>query len=472
MCGIIGISNHKDAAKIAFLGLYALQHRGEEAAGIATYDGKDIHLVKNPGLVADAVPVNSLDELTGPTAIGHCRYSTTGSSNFKNIQPFLVIHRKLPLAIAHNGNLTNTEELYRKLEDGGSIFQTSMDSEIIVHLLARTQNGNYKQWFTDVLSQLEGSFSLVFLIGDTIVGARDIKGFRPLCLGKLENSYVLASESSALDIMKATFIREIEPGEIVIIKGDKLESTFLPGREKGNKAHCIFENVYFARPDSHIFDDNVYNVRKRLGEQLAIEHPVKNADFVMPIPDSGMYAALGYSKKLNIPFEIGLIRNHYIGRTFIQPTQFIRDFRVRVKLNPIRDILKGKKVVVVEDSIVRGTTSRNRIEVLREAGVKEIHLRISCPPIVSPCFYGIDFPDTKELIAANKSVKEVADFIQVDSLEYLSLEGMLGVMKSSKDFCSSCFTGKYPVKIPENTSKFLLEGKSASHSHGNNPHSG
>ncbi len=464
MCGIIGISNHKDAAKIAFLGLYALQHRGEEAAGIATYDGKDIHLVKNRGLVADAITVPALEELNGTTAIGHCRYSTTGSSNLKNIQPFLVTHRSKPLAIAHNGNLTNTAELYARLEDEGAIFQTTMDSELIIHLLARTKNGDYKDWFSKVLSQLEGSFSAVFLVGETMVGARDRKGFRPLCLGKFEDSYVLSSESSALDIIKAKFIREIEPGEIVIIKGDQIESAFFAApsaqsEKEENKAHCVFENVYFARPDSHIFNDNVYSVRKRLGEQLAIEHPVKDADFVMPIPDSGMYAALGYAQKLDLPFEIGLIRNHYIGRTFIQPTQFIRDFRVRVKLNPIRDILKGKKVVVVEDSIVRGTTSRNRIEVLREAGVKEIHLRISCPPIVSPCYYGIDFPDKKELIAANKTVKEVADFIQVDSLEYLSLEGMLGVMKSGKDFCAACFNGKYPVKIPGNTSKYLLEGQ-------------
>ena len=463
MCGIIGISNHKDAAKVAFLGLYALQHRGEESAGIASFDGKDIHMVKNRGLVADAINADALIELTGPTAIGHCRYSTTGSSTFKNIQPFLVIHRNRPVAIAHNGNLTNTEELYRKLEDEGAIFQTTMDSEIIVHLLARVKNGDMKQWFINVLSQLEGAFSLIFLVGDTIVGARDPKGFRPLCLGKLDDSYVLASESCALDIMKAKFIRELDPGEIVIINGNKIESTFLPKKEKapGPKAQCVFENVYFARPDSHIFDDNVYQVRKRLGEQLAIEHPVAGADFVMPIPDSGMYAALGYAQKLDIPFEIGMIRNHYIGRTFIQPTQFVRDFRVRVKLNPIRDILKGKKVIVVEDSIVRGTTSRNRIEVLREAGVKEIHMRISCPPIKSPCFYGIDFPSKKELIADNKSVREIAEFIKVDSLEYLSLEGMLGVMKSNKDFCSACFTGKYPVKVPGNTSKYLLEGKTS-----------
>ncbi len=458
MCGIIGISNHKDASKVAFLGLYALQHRGEEAAGIASFDGKDIHVVKNSGLVADAVTEESLASLKGSTAIGHCRYSTTGSSNYKNIQPFLVIHRNRPLAVAHNGNLTNTEELYKRLEEEGAIFQTTMDSEIIIHLLARTKNGNLKTWFIDVLSQLEGSFSLVLLVGETIVGARDPQGFRPLCLGKLEDSYVLASESCALDIIGAKFVREIECGEIVIINGNKLESCFLP-RDKGEKkAHCIFENIYFARPDSHIFDDNVYQVRKHLGEQLAIEHPVQ-ADFVMPIPDSGMYAALGYAKKLNIPFEIGMIRNHYIGRTFIQPTQFLRDFRVRIKLNPIADILKGKRVVVVEDSIVRGTTSRNRIEVLRQSGAKEIHMRISCPPIKSPCFYGIDFPSAEELIAANKTVKEIAEFIQVDSLEYLSREGMLSVVKNAGNFCDACFTGKYPVRIPENKSKYLLEGE-------------
>ena len=457
MCGIIGISNHKEASKIAFLGLYALQHRGEEAAGIAAFDGKDIHIVKNRGLVADALNGNILEELKGSTAIGHCRYSTTGSSNVKNIQPFLVMHKNLPMAIAHNGNLTNTETLYEQLEEKGSIFQTSMDSEIIVHLLVRAKQDDYKKWFIDVLSQLEGAFSVVALVGDTLVGARDRQGFRPLCLGKLEDSYILASESCALDIIKAAFVRELDPGEIIIIRGNKMESAYLPGHRQAKRAHCIFENIYFARPDSHIFDDNVYQVRKRLGAKLAEEHPV-DADFVMPIPDSGVYAALGYAQKLNIPFEIGMIRNHYIGRTFIQPTQFLRDFRVRVKLNPIRDILKGKRVIVVEDSIVRGTTSRNRVEELRSAGAKEIHMRISCPPIKSPCFYGIDFPSKEELIASNKTVKEVADFIRVDSLKYLSLDGMLSVMKSSKDFCHACFTGEYPVSIPKNQSKYLLEG--------------
>ena len=458
MCGIVGISNHKEAANIAFLGLYALQHRGEEAAGIVSYDGKEIHITKNKGLVADAFDEQSLKSLKGKTAIGHSRYSTTGSNNYKNIQPFLVTHKNRPIAVSHNGNLTNTESLYEKLEEEGSIFQTSMDSEIIVHLLVKTRNGDMKKWFINVLAQLKGSFSLVFLVEDVLVGARDPQGFRPLCLGKINNSYILASESCALDLMHAQFIREIEPGEIVFIKDGKIESVFLPGCENEKKCHCIFENIYFARPDSDIFGENVYQVRKRLGAQLAKEYPVKNVDFAMSIPDSGNYAAIGYAKELDIPYEVGIIRNHYIGRTFIQPSQFLRDFRVRVKLNPIKSVLDGKKIVIIEDSIVRGTTSRGRIEELRKVGAREIHMRISCPPIKSPCFYGIDFPSTQELIAANKSVKEIADFIKVDSLEYLSIEGMLSVMKNAGDYCDACFTGNYPVEIPTNTSKYLLEG--------------
>jgi amidophosphoribosyltransferase len=457
MCGIIGVSNHREAAQIAFLGLYALQHRGEEAAGIATYDGRDVHIIKKPGLVADAFDDRSLSELKGNVAMGHCRYSTTGSSNHKNVQPFLVTHRNKVIAVAHNGNLTNTEVLYRKLEEDGSIFQTTMDSEIIVHLLAKTRNGDMKKWFVDVLAQLKGAFSLVFLVEGALVGARDPQGFRPLCLGKLEGSYILASESCALDLTRAEFVREIEPGEVVFIKGDKIESVFLPNSTKGQRAHCIFEYVYFARPDSNIFHNNVYQMRKRLGAQLAKEHPVK-ADFVIAIPDSGNYAAIGLANELGLPLEVGIIRNHYIGRTFIQPTQSLRDFRVRVKLNPIRSVLEGKKIIVVEDSIVRGTTARSRVDELRRAGAKEIHLRISCPPIISPCFYGIDFPSKQELIASNKSVRDIAQFLKVDSLEYLSLEGMLSVMENSKDFCHACFSGKYPVEIPENTSKYLLEG--------------
>jgi len=457
MCGIIGVSNHEEAANIAFLGLYALQHRGEEAAGIAAYDGEDVHITRSAGLVADAFDEQTLKSLKGKTAIGHSRYSTTGSSNHKNIQPFLVTHRNRFVAVSHNGNLTNTETLYKRLEEEGSIFQTSMDSEVIVHLLAKTRNGDIKKWFVSVLAQLKGAFSLVFLVEDVLVGARDPQGFRPLCLGKIDDSYILASESCALDLIHAKFIREIEPGEIVFIKNGKIESTYLPGRKKAEKSQCIFENIYFARPDSDIFGENVYQVRKRLGAQLAKEHPV-DADFAMSIPDSGNYAALGYANELGLPFEVGIIRNHYIGRTFIQPSQFLRDFRVRVKLNPIKNVLKGKKIVVIEDSIVRGTTSRGRVEDLRRAGAKEVHMRISCPPIKSPCFYGIDFPNKQELIASNRTVKEIADFIKVDSLEYLSLKGMLSVMKDSNGYCDACFTGNYPVEVPVNKGKYILEG--------------
>jgi amidophosphoribosyltransferase len=458
MCGIIGISDHPEAAKIAYLGLYALQHRGEEAAGIATFDGKDIHLIKDRGLVFDVFKEEELSSLVGRVAVAHTRYSTTGSSSKKNCQPFLVTHRSRGVAVAHNGNLTNTEELYRKLEEEGSIFQTSMDSEVIVHLLAKAPNGDYKKWFTNVLSQLKGAYSVIFMVQDMLVGARDPQGFRPLVLGRLGEGYILASESCALDLTRAEFVREIEPGEVVLIKGGKLESFFLPGSPSGKRSQCIFENIYFARPDSNIFNDNIYHVRKRLGARLAVESPVPGADLVMPIPDSGVYAALGYAQQTGLPYEIGMVRNHYIGRTFIQPTQFLRDFRVRVKLNPIADVIRGKNVILVEDSIVRGTTSRSRVREVRKAGARSIHLRITCPPIVHPCFYGIDFPSEEELIAYGKTVKEVADFIEVDSLSYLSLEGMLSVMKDGKAFCDACFTGKYPVDVPANKSKYLLEG--------------
>jgi amidophosphoribosyltransferase len=456
MCGIVGLSHHKEAGKMAFLGLYALQHRGEEAAGIVTYDGEQMHVVKKDGLAVDNFDESNIAHLKGHMAIAHTRYSTTGSSQTKNIQPILVNHRKRTMALAHNGNLVNTEELYGKLESEGSIFQTSMDSEVFVHLLARTPNGDMGQWLAKVFSQAKGAYSVVLLLEGSLIGARDPHGFRPLCLGRLGDGYILASESCAFDLMNAEFVREVAPGEIVIIKGNKLESVFLPGCEKFKKAFCVFENIYFARPDSTIFGDNVYQVRKRLGAQLAIEHPAE-ADFVLGIPDSGNYAALGYAQQMKMPFEEGIIRNHYIGRTFIQPTQFLREFRVRVKLNPIRELIKGKKVVVIEDSIVRGTTSRSRIEGIREAGAKEIHMRISCPPIKSPCFYGIDFPSTGELIAHNKTVQQIADFIKVDSLGFLSLQGMLSVMKDKGSFCSACFTGHYPTEIPKNTNKLKLE---------------
>ncbi|MCD4780185.1 MAG: amidophosphoribosyltransferase [Candidatus Omnitrophica bacterium] len=458
MCGIIGVSNHKEAAKITSLGLYALQHRGEESAGIACYDGQDIQTLQARGLVSDVFDLDHVDTLVGQTAIGHCRYSTTGSSNAKNIQPFMVRHKNKPIAIAHNGDLTNTEELHFKLEEEGSIFQTTMDSEIIVHLLARNRNGDLKKNFVEVLSQLKGAFSLVFLIEDMLVAARDKKGIRPLCLGKINGGYIVTSETCALDLTCAEFIREIDPGEILFIKGDQIESVFIPGAKEEKHAHCVFENIYFARPDSNIFHDNVYQVRKRLGAQLAKESFVQ-ADCVLPVPDSGNYAAVGFAQETGLPLELGIIRNHYVGRSFIQPSQQLRDFRVRIKLNPVEHVLRDKKVVIVDDSIVRGTTSRNRVEVFRQAGAKEIHMRISCPPIAWPCFYGIDFPSKQELIASNKTVQEIADYIKVDSLAYLSLEGMLSVMKEKYSFCHACFTGTYPVDIPKNKSKCLLEGK-------------
>jgi amidophosphoribosyltransferase len=457
MCGIFGIYGHKDAARLTYLGLYALQHRGEESAGIIASDGKKIKVHKGMGLVSDVFQESTMKSLRGNLAIGHVRYSTTGSSISKNIQPFLVAHRKGHMSVAHNGNLVNTLKLRREMEEEGSIFQTSMDSEIMVHLIAKFRDKDLKEKVKKAFSQLEGAYSVTLIINDTLVGARDPHGFRPLCIGKLDDAYILASETSALDLIQAQYVREVEPGEIVFIDNKGLRSIkpFL----KKQHSFCIFEYIYFARPDSNIFGKNVYLTRKRLGKQLAKEHPVK-ADLIMPIPDSGNYAALGFAEESQIPYEIGMIRNHYIGRTFIQPSQFIRDFRVKVKLNPIKDVLKSKRIVIVEDSIVRGTTSKARVKTLREAGAKEIHMRVSCPPLISPCFYGIDFPTKKELIASNRTVESIRDFIRLDSLKYLSLEGMLKSMFLPKeDFCTACFTGKYPTWLPKKISKKMLEGR-------------
>jgi amidophosphoribosyltransferase len=457
MCGIFGIYGHKDAARLTYLGLYALQHRGEESAGIIASDGKKIKVHKGMGLVSDVFQESTMKSLRGNLAIGHVRYSTTGSSISKNIQPFLVAHRKGHMSVAHNGNLVNTLKLRREMEEEGSIFQTSMDSEIMVHLIAKVRDKDLKEKVKKAFSQLEGAYSVTLIINDTLVGARDPHGFRPLCIGKLDDAYILASETSALDLIQAQYVREVEPGEIVFIDNKGLRSIkpFL----KKQHSFCIFEYIYFARPDSNIFGKNVYLTRKRLGKQLAKEHPVK-ADLIMPIPDSGNYAALGFAEESQIPYEIGMIRNHYIGRTFIQPSQFIRDFRVKVKLNPIKDVLKSKRIVIVEDSIVRGTTSKARVKTLREAGAKEIHMRVSCPPLISPCFYGIDFPTKKELIASNRTVESIRDFIRLDSLKYLSLEGMLKSMFLPKeDFCTACFTGKYPTWLPKKISKKMLEGR-------------
>lgn len=455
MCGIFGISGHKEAGKITYLGLYALQHRGEESAGIVSYNKNNIIMKKGMGLVSDVFDKKSIDSLKGKVAIGHVRYSTTGGSHSKNIQPFFVKHKNGNLVIAHNGNLTNSFDLSTKLEQSGSIFQTSMDSEIVVHLLAKEVSPSIEKRVINALSQIEGAYSLLLMINDTMIAARDPFGFRPLCLGKLEGAYIVASETCALDLINATYVRDIEPGEIVFIENGKLRS--VKAFEPQKHAHCIFEHIYFARPDSMIFGETVYNVRKKLGACLAEEAKVE-ADFVMPIPDSGSFAALGYAQRSQKPFELGIIRNHYIGRTFIQPSQFTREFKVRVKLNPIKNVLNGKNVVVVEDSIVRGTTSQNRVKTLRNSGAKKIHFCVSCPPIKNPCFYGIDFPSKKELIAANKSIEQIKDFIGADSLHYLSLNGMLdsvGIDKQS--FCTACFSGKYPTKIPTKFSKKMLE---------------
>ncbi len=455
MCGIFGIYPHKDAAHLACLGLYALQHRGEESSGIITRNGKKVYLHKGLGLVSDCFDEKIIRSLHGELAIGHVRYSTTGSSNIKNIQPFYVKSKVGDIAIAHNGNLTNTLSLHQELENKGALFQTSMDSEIIAHLLAHSQEKDIKDTAIWSLSKLEGAYSLVLMLNDVLIGARDTFGWRPLCLGKLDGAYILASETCALDLIGAQYIRDIEPGEIVFIKKDGLES--IQPFKKTRHAFCIFEYIYFSRPDSKIFEHNVYMTRKRLGRQLASEFPVE-ADLVMPIPDSGTYAALGFSEASKIPFEYGMIRNHYIGRTFIQPTQDLRDFRVKIKLNPLKEVLNGKRAAIVEDSIVRGTTSRMRVKTLRLAGAKMVHMRVSCPPLRFPCFYGIDFPTKKELVASKHDIEWVRDFIGADSLEYLSLVGMLDSMPLPKEhFCTACFTGDYPAPPSSRVSKKILE---------------
>jgi amidophosphoribosyltransferase len=455
MCGICGIFGHKDAAQLSYLSLFALQHRGEESAGIVTYDGKKTHSYKGMGLVGDIFNEANLKSLRGHLAIGHNRYSTTGSSVSKNIQPLLVNYRKFPIAVAHNGNLTNAYQLRDRLEKEGSIFQTSLDSEIILHLLVKSPRQDRKQKIIEALSQIEGAYSLVLMIDNTLVGARDPYGFRPLCLGELNGAYILASETCALDLLQATYIRDIQPGEVVFIDNKGIDS--IKPFTCGRCSYCIFEYIYFARPDSNIFGRSVYLTRKRLGRKMAQENPGQ-ADFVSPIPDSGNYAALGFAQEANLPFEMAMVRNHYVGRTFIQPSQLIRDFRVKVKLNPIKGILQNKRIILVEDSIVRGTTSRSRVRTIREAGAKEIHMRISCPPLRFACFYGIDFPTQRELIASGHSVEWIRDFIGVDTLQYLSLEGMLEAMDLPREnFCTACFNGDYPVKISKKISKKMLE---------------
>jgi len=447
-CGIFGVFNHPEASNLTYLGLYALQHRGQESCGIVSSDGSHLHSHKSMGLVADVFGNQEIfKSLPGKAAIGHVRYSTTGSSVIKNVQPIMVDYSRGSIAVAHNGNIVNAQIIKDELEAYGSIFQTTMDTEIIVHLLATSKANSLLDRLTDALGRIQGAYCLLFLTESRMIAVRDPNGFRPLCLGRLGSSYVVASESCALDLIDATFIREIEPGEVIVVDKNGMNS-FFPFK-KVAPTPCIFEFVYFARPDSYIFGKNVYQVRKEQGRQLAREHKV-DADIVIPIPDSGVPAALGYAEESGIPFELGLIRNHYVGRTFIEPQQAIRHFGVKIKLNPVREVLKGKRVVVIDDSIVRGTTSRKIVKMVRNAGASEVHVRISSPPTSYPCYYGIDTPNRKELISSSHSIDEIRRYITADSLGYLSEEGLMSsVGATDAGFCNACFTGGYPVKFPQ-----------------------
>jgi amidophosphoribosyltransferase len=445
-CAVIGVYGHPEAAKLAYLGLYAMQHRGQESTGIVSSDGGQLHAEIGMGRVNDFFDEERLARLPGRLAIGHNRYSTAGSSTLRNAQPFLVDYARGSLAIAHNGNLVNAHRIRAELEAYGSIFRSTSDTEVILHLVAQSRAKDVIDCIVEALEQVQGAYSFVFMNATEVIAARDPYGFRPLCLGKLEGGYVVASETCALDLIEATFLREIAPGELLRLSEDGIQS-FFPLPYVAPKP-CIFELIYFARPDSDMFGHNVHLVRKGLGRQLAREAPVE-ADVVIPVPDSGIPSALGFAEEAGIPFDIGLIRNHYVGRTFIEPKQSIRHFGVKIKLNAIKRFLEGKRAVVVDDSIVRGTTSQKLVHMIRQAGAKEVHMRISSPPTTHPCLYGIDTPTREELIAANHSVEEIRDYLQADSLAYLSHTGMMQVVRAeSGRYCSACFTGDYPVRMP------------------------
>ncbi len=446
-CGVFGVSGLDAAAEFTFLGLYALQHRGQESAGIVSLDADGAaHIHKGMGLVAEAIKAEDILDLSGRVAIGHARYSTAGESELRNAQPALVDYRDGTLALAHNGNLTNAAELRGRLVQEGAIFQSTMDSEVVVHLIARSQQPHPDQQVFEALAQIDGAFSLVILVNDTIYAARDPRGFRPLVLGRKGPGIVVASETCAFDLIEADYVRDIEPGEVLKIRDGQIEE--LPRLVPEAPAACIFELVYFARPDSQIWGCSVDAARRAFGRKLASEHPAE-ADVVCSVPDSSNSAALGYSEQSGIPFELALIRNHYIGRTFIQPVQADRDFKVRVKYNAVREVIDGKRVVIVDDSLVRGTTSRGLVSMVRDVGAREIHFRISSPPIRHPCFYGIDMPTREELLGARLSVEDIRQHLGVDSIGYLSLEGMIGAVEQSGPFCDACFTGNYPAPLTD-----------------------
>ncbi|MFZ0433655.1 MAG: amidophosphoribosyltransferase [Candidatus Acidiferrales bacterium] len=444
-CGVFGIFGNPEAAKLTYLGLYALQHRGQESAGIASTDGSAVHIVKSMGQVQEIFTPETIARLPGAAAIGHTRYSTTGDTSLMNAQPVVIDCNKGKLALGHNGNLTNALELRRKLEHRGSIFQTTSDTEVIVHLIARSTARNLSGAIADALNQVEGAYSLVILTPDELYAIRDPRGFRPLALGRLDGAWVAGSETCAFDLIDAEYVREVEPGEMVRISRAGVESIhFAPEKPR---QMCVFEHVYFSRPDSIVFGRPVNLSRERLGRLLAREHPVE-ADMVAPVPDSGVPAAIGYAAESGIPFRMALIRNHYVGRTFIEPSQAIRDFGVRLKLNPVRRMLEGQRVILVDDSIVRGTTSRKIVRMVREAGAAEVHVRISCPPTISPCYYGVDTPRREELIAAQKSVEEIRAFLGADTLGYASLASLREAVDDTQGhFCTSCYTGCYPTDL-------------------------
>jgi amidophosphoribosyltransferase len=447
-CGIFGIFGHPEAAAVTYLGLYALQHRGQEAAGIAT-SGREsgFRTRKARGYVADVFDADALEKLGGPNAIGHTRYSTAGANTDENIQPVHIECKFGEIAVCHNGNLVNAHLLRHELVQEGSIFRTTSDTEVVLHLYARSTQKERIDAIFDAIRRIEGAFSLLFLTEDALYGVRDPRGFRPLVVGKLKDDYVLCSETCALDLIDAEYVREVEPGEMVVIDRNGLRS-MRPFAETP-PAHCIFEHVYFARPDSRVFGRDVHQTRLALGRQLAREAPA-DADVVVPVPDSGTVAAVGYSQESGLPIEFGLIRNHYVGRTFIEPRQSIRHFGVKVKLNPVRSVIEGRRIVLIDDSIVRGTTSRKIVGMVRHAGAKEVHLRISSPPTTGPCYYGIDTPKREELIAATHSIAEIAKFVGADSVGYLSHEGLLSAVAEDRDrYCSACFSGNYPVPLPE-----------------------
>ncbi|MBN1130412.1 MAG: amidophosphoribosyltransferase [Chitinispirillaceae bacterium] len=449
-CGVFGIYNHPSAAEITYLGLYALQHRGQESSGIAVSDTATLTMYKAMGLVSQAFQGgDALARLKGIHAIGHNRYSTTGSSSLINAQPILIDFKAGQIAGAHNGNLTNAGALRRQMEKDGSIFMSTTDTEVIMHLLARSRRSNLEQMILESMSNIQGAYSMLFLTPRALFGVRDPRGVRPLVLGKLGDSWLLSSETCAFDLVGATLEREIEPGEMVRIDAKGITSYQIPLFERvKNRAHCIFEYIYFSRPDSFAFGNNVDKIRRKFGRRLAIEHPSKGGEVVIGIPDSATTAALGYAEESGIKFDIGLIRNHYVGRTFIHPVQTGRDMRVRIKFNPVKGVIKGKKVILVDDSIVRGTTMKQLVNLVKSADPAEIHLRVSSPPIICPCFYGIDMPTKEELIASAKSVEEIRNYLGVDSLGYLSIDGLLSVLKPEErnNFCRACFDGSYFVE--------------------------